>query len=242
MNQISSLQLSLLFKYFLIANFRTFILRNYNIKFQNQSQRFNYFLLSFVVGDGDSNSPCSSNNVQDGSNSSQDGNSQTTSTTHIVNGCKQTHNCYQNKQSRREEKPKQNEPTTREQEAKQDMQTTREQEAKQEKQPAMDSPDTQNGADSRKITSACEYGVPFADKSAEYQEQASNGIIFEEFVGGSQHGLLNYGIPMDRSVEESKEAVVVMDDSGGSSIVGRVVAFIVSAYSGSCGWLRLREN
>ena len=188
--------------------------------------------------------------MQDGSNSSQDGNSQTTSTTHIVNGCKQTNNCNQNKQSRREENPKQNEPTTREQEAKQnmettreqeakkDMQTAREQEAKQEKQPARDSSETQNGADSRKIISACEYGVPCADKSAEYQGQDSNGIIFQEFVGGSQHGLLNYGIPMERSVEESKEAVVVMDDSGGSSIAGRVVAFIVSTYSGSCGWLR----
>ena len=180
--------------------------------------------------------------MQNGSNLSQDGNIQTTSTTHIVNGCKQTYNRNQNKQSRREQKAKQNEPTTREQKAKQDIQTTREHEAKQEKQPAMVSPDTQSGADSRKITSACECGIPCADKSAEYQGQDSNGIIFEEFVGGSQHGLLNYGIPMERSVEESDEAAVVMDDSGGSSIAGRVVAFIVSAYSGSCGWLRFREN
>lgn len=188
------------------------------------------------------NSPCSSNNVQDGCKLSQDGTSEATSTTHIVNGCKQTYNRNQNEQAIREQKAKQNEQTTRKQETKQNIQTTREQEAKQDKQPARDSQDTQSGADARKITSACEYGVPCAHKSGDYQEQANNGIIFEEFEGGSQHGLLNYGIPMERSVEESKEAVVGMDDSGGSSIVDRVVASIVSTYSGSCGWLRFREN
>ena len=188
------------------------------------------------------NSPCSSNNVQDGCKLSQDGTSEATSTTHIVNGCKETYNRNQNEQAIREQKAKKNEQTTRKQETKQNIETTREQEAKQDNQPVRDSQDTQSGADARKITNACEYGVRCARKSGDYQEQANNGIIFEEFEGGSQHGLLNYGIPMERSVEESKEAVVGMDDSGGSSIVDRLVASIVSAYSGSCGWLRFREN
>ena len=47
---------------------------------------------------------------------------------------------------------------------------------------------------------------------------------------------------MERSVEESKKAAVGIDGSGRSSVVDRVVAFIVSAYSGSCGWLRFRED
>ena len=162
--------------------------------------------------------------------------------THIVNGCKQTYNSNQNKQSRGEQNAKQNEQTTREQETNHNMQVTREQEAKQDKQPARDPPDTQSGADAREITNACEYGVPYVKKSADYQGQASNGIIFEESEGRSQHGLLNYGIPMERSVEESKEAVVGTDDNGGGSIVEGVVALIVSVYSGSCGWLTFREN
>lgn len=205
-------------------------------------------------GDGNLNRPCSSNNVQDGSKLSQDGTSHTTSITHIVNGCKQTYNHNQNMQTRREQEAEQNKQTTREQEAKQNMQTTREQEAKENKhtrreqeakenkQPARDSLDTGSGAEARKITNAGECGDPCTDKSTDFQGQTSNGIIFEEFVGRSQHGSLNYGIPIERSVEESNEAVVGMNDSGGSSIVDRIAAFIVNAYSGSCGRLRFREN
>lgn len=47
---------------------------------------------------------------------------------------------------------------------------------------------------------------------------------------------------MERFVEESKEVVVGMDDSGGIFIVDRVVVFIVSVYLGLCGWFRFREN
>jgi len=127
--------------------------------------------------------------------------------------------------------------TTRLQEAKQNKQPTREQEAKQNQQPARDSPNTEDGAEAKKITNAAECD-PCVYKSAD----ASNGIIFKECVGRSQHGSLNYGVPIKRSVEESNEVVVSMDDSGGSSIVDRVVAFIVNAYSGSCGRLKFREN
>ena len=199
------------------------------------------FLLSFVVGDGNLNSPCGSNDVQDGSNPSQDGTSQTTTTTHVMNGCKQTYNHNQNEPSRGEQEAKQNMQTTREQEAKQKKQSIREQGAEQNKQPARDSPNTESGAEARKIINAAECD-PCVDNSADIQGQASNGIIFEEFVGRSQHGSMNYGVPIERSVGESNQVVVSMDDSGGSSIVDRIVAFIVNAYSGSCGRLSFRKD
>jgi len=144
-------------------------------------------------------------------------------------------------QTTREQEAKQNMQTARQQEAKQNKQPTREQEAKQSQQPARDSPNTENGAEAKKITNAAECD-PCVYKPADVQRQTSNGIIFKEFVGRSQHGSLNYGVLIKRSVEESNEAVLDMDDSGGSSIVDRIVAFIVNAYSGSCGRLNFREN
>ena len=188
------------------------------------------------------NSPCSGSSVQDGSKLSQDGINQTTSTTRIVNDCEQTYNHNQRKQSRRDQEANKNKQATREQEGKQNKETTKKQEAKENKQPARDSPDTQSVAEAKNITNASECDVPCADKSADVQGQTSNGVIFEEIVGMSQRGSLDYGIPMVRSVEGSNEAVEGMDDSGRSSMVDRIVAFIVSSYSGSCGRLRFREN
>ena len=156
--------------------------------------------------------------MQDGSKFTQDVTSQTTSTTHAADGCKQTYNHKQNKL------------------------TARGQEAKQNEQKIRDSADTQSETEVEKITNTCKSDVPCADKFTEVQGQASNAIIFEEFVSRSQHGSLNCSIPMERSAEGNNEMVAAMDNTGGSSIIDRIAAVIVNAYSGSCGRLRFREN
>ena len=155
-----------------------------------------------------------SDNVQDGNKFTQD----VTSTTNTADGCKQTYNHKHNEQ------------------------TTRVQEAKQNKQPTRDSPDTQSERKDGKIRNTCERDVPCTDKFTDVQGQANNSIIFEEFVGGSQHGALNCSSPMERSAEGNNELVAAMDNTGGSSIIDRIAGFIVNAYLGSCGRLRFRDN
>lgn len=175
-------------------------------------------------GDGNVNGSCSNNNVQDGSKLSRDITSQTNSTKHTVDGCKQTYNHKHSTQTRSGQEAMQNKQTTKEQEAKQNMQTAR------------DSPNTQSGAEFRKIPNASKRYVPCADKSTDLQRQASNGIIFQEFAGRSQHELLNYGIPIQRSAGESPE------DVADTNIIEKTVAFIVTAFSGSCGRLGFRNS
>lgn len=166
------------------------------------------------------NVSCSSNNAQDGSKLARDITSQTDSSTHTVDGCsKQTYNHKHSTQTRSGQEAKQNKQTTKEQEDKHNMQTAR------------DSPNSQSGAEFRKIPDASKRYVPCADKSTDLQRQASNGIIFQEFASRSQRELLNYGIPIQRSADESNE------DVADTNIIYKTVAFIVTAFSGSCGRL-----
>ena len=241
------------------------------------SQKLNYFLSSFVVGDGNVNSPYSSDNVQDESKLSQDFTSQATSLTLIVDVCKQTYDHKHNKQTTREQEAKQNKQTTREQEARQSKQTTREQEAKQNKQKtreqeakqttreqeAKQTTREQEARQNKQTTREQEAKQTTREQEARQNKQTireqearqnkqttreqeaqqnKQTTREQEIAGRSQHGLLNYGTPIERSAEESNGGVLGVNNSGESSIIDRTVAFIVNAFSGPCGRLIFREN